>query len=283
MGIPLARQKAGRGILVTDMKFLKIVKRRSFLSEVVYIALNVGLAVALVLIIRITGSLLPAFLLILLSMWRVFAVRPRFWFAHIQANLVSFIISVSFAVFIYSANPVDIGDFQSLVVQSILAVLYIGWLVFLKPQSQRKYIVAQAGVALFVGTTAVYIMAHGWLVLLVVLLMWLIGYATARHILSHYEETHLLLLSLVWGLVVAEIGWLAYHWTIAYRLPIATNILLPQVSIIVLSLGFLAYKAYNSYFHHQKIRIVDIILPLLFTVGIIGVLMLAFNSPSSGI
>lgn len=264
------------------MKFLKIIKRRSFLSEVVYVTLNVSLAIALVLIVRTTNLVWPALLLVLLSMWRVFAVRTRFWFANIQANLVSFIISVSFVVFIYSANLAELGDSQSLIVQSLLALLYVAWLVLLKPKSKRRYVVAQAGVALFTGVSAIYMMSFGWLVLSVALMMWLVGYGTARHVLSHYEEPHLLLLSLVWGLVMAEIGWLAYHWTIAYRLPLIENALLPQVSIIVLSFGFLAYKAYNSYAHYQKIRIVDVILPLLFTVGIVGVLILAFNSSPIG-
>jgi hypothetical protein len=258
------------------MEFLKTVKRRSFLSEAVYVVLNLGLAVALMLIIRTTGSLWLAFALVLLSKWRVLAVRLRFWFANIQADLVSFIVSISFVVFLYITNPTNVGDTQSLIVQGILVLLYIGWLLFLKPQSKRAYIVAQAGVALFTGITAIYIMAYGWDASPVVILVWLVGYATARHVLSSYDdEDHVTLLSLAWGLILVEIGWLAYHWTIAYHL--STNILLPQASIVILCFGFLAYTSYDSFYHHQKIRISDIILPLLFTISIIGVLMLAFN------
>ena len=261
------------------MEFLKTVKRRSFLNEAVYVALNVGLAIALMVIVRTTGSLLPAFALVLLSKWRVFAVRPRFWFANIQTNLVSFIVSVSYVVFLYVANMANIDNSQIIILQSLLVILDIGWLLLLKPQSKRVYVVAQAGVALFVGVTAIFVMSYGWIASPVVLLVWIVGYATARHVLNNYDdESHAILLSLVWGLMMAEIGWLAYHWTIAYRLPIATNILLPQVSIIVLSFGFLAYKAYNSYYHYQKIRFGDIVLPLIFTVSIVSLLVLAFNS-----
>jgi len=266
------------------MEFLKTVKRRSFLSEVVYIVLNVGLAIALVIIVRTTDSLWLAFALVLLSKWRIFAVRSRFWLANIQANLVSIIVSISFVVLLYTVNQATDTGSQSIIVQSVLAALYIGWLLLLKPQSKRKYVVAQAGIALFVGVTAIYTMSYGWIALPVVLLMWIIGYATARHALSSYdEESHTILLSLAWGLILAEIGWIAYHWTIAYRLPILTNLLLPRVSIVILCFGFLAYKCYDLYFHYQKIRTVDIILPLLFTIGLIGVLVLAFNSPITGI
>jgi len=235
-------------------------------------------------LVKVTGSLWPAFILVLLSKWRVFAVRPQFWFANIQANLVSMIVSVSYVIFLYIANSMNVGDAQILLLQGFLVVMDICWLLFLKPQSKRKYVIAQAGVGLFVGVTAIYSVAFGWIASPVVILTWLIGYATARHVLSSYDdEDHIVLLSLAWGLVMAEIGWLAYHWTIAYRLPIITSVSIPQVSIIVLCLGFLVYRTYNSYYHFQKIRFNDIILPLLFALAIIGVLVLGLNSANTGI
>lgn len=262
------------------MEFLKTFKRRSFLNELIYISLNIGLAVALLVIIRVTGSPWPAFAVVLLSKWRVLAVRPRFWFANIQADLVSLIVGVGFVILLYSVNMTSGMDTKVFVSQLLLTLLYIGWLLFLRPQSKRKYIVAQAGVALFVGVTAIYTLSYNWTASLAVLLMWLVGYATARHILNNYDESHTTLLSLAWGLVFAEIGWLAYHWTMAYQLPILNNILLPQVSIIALCLGFLSQQTYDSYARYQKVRFVDIVLPLLFTVGIVAVLVFVFNGVS---
>lgn len=260
------------------MEFLKVVKRRSFLSEIVYVLLNIGMAVLLMFMVRITGLLWPAFLLVLLSKWRVLAVRPRFWFANVQTDLVSFIVSISYVIFMFYSNPSKIGDFQSWVAQIALAVLYIAWLLLIRPRSKRSYVVTQAGVALFVGMTSVYVMTYGWPSSMIVLLTWLVGYATARHIFSSYdEENHVLLLSIAWGLTVAEIGWLAYHWAIAYRLPVVNNLLLPQISIVITCFGLIAFKAYDSFYHNQKIRMNDILMPLLFSIGIICVLVLAFN------
>ena len=217
------------------MEFLKLVRRRSFLNEVVYITLNIALAVALMVIIRSTNSLWLAFALILISKWRTLAVRPRYWFANIQSDLVSVIVNVSFAVFLYNANNANLGDSATMAVQLVLTAIYIFWLLFLKSQSKRKYVVMQAGVALFTGIAAIYSMTYGWPASPVVILVALVGYATARHVLNTYDdETHVLLLSSVWALMLAEIGWLAYHWTTAYRLPIIPNVLLPQVSIITL-------------------------------------------------
>lgn len=265
------------------MEFLKIVKRRSFLNEVIYVSMNIALAIVLLVIIRVTGSLLPAFILVLLSKWRIFAVRTRFWAANIQANLVSIIVSFSYVVFIYAVNLVNDGSLNNFIFQCLLTLIYACWLLFLKPRSKRKWVVAQAGLALFAGITAIFVMSYSWQASVVVLLSWLVGYSTARHVLGNYDEDHIILLSIAWGLVLAEISWLAYHWTIAYRLPIFTDLLLPQISIIVLCLGFLAYKCYDSYFHFDKIRFHDIVLPLIFTIGVASILLLGFNGISTGI
>jgi len=266
------------------MEFLKTIKRRSFLNEVVYVALNIGIAIALMVIIRTTGSLWLAFALVLIGKWRVFAVRPRFWFANIQANLVSTIISISFVVFLFVANSSNAGEAQIFITQCALVLLDIIWLLFIKPQSKRIFVALQAGTALLVGITAIFNLSFSWIASPVVLLTWLVGYATASHVLGSYDdESHTELLSLTWGLVVAEVSWLAYHWTFAYRLPFVTSLLMPQGSIIILCFGFVMYKSYDSFHHHQKIRFNDIVLPLLFTISIVSVLLLVFNGVSTGI
>jgi len=260
------------------MEFLKHFKRRSFLNEAIYVTLNIGLSVALMIIVRVTGLIWPALILVFLSKWRIFAVRPQFWFANIQANLVSFIVSVSYVVFLYAVGLLNVSDTQILALQLILAVMDACWLLFLKPKSKRKYIILQAGVALFVGITAVFSMSYGWIATPVVLLVWLIGYATAKHVLSNYDdEDRVVLLSLSWGVIMAEIAWVAYHWTIAYRLPLISGVFIPQVSIIAFCLSFLAYKIYDSFYHYQKVRMNDIILPLIFTVATILALVVGFN------
>lgn len=258
------------------MDFLKTVRRRSFLSEVVYIALNIALALAVVLVIRVTASPWPAIGLILLSKWRVLAVRPRYWFVNIQANLVDFIVSISLVVFLYTTYISSSGYYQKAFIFGVFTLLYIGWRLFLKPRSKRSYVVTQAGVALFAGVAALYMLAYNWPVSVAVLVMWLIGYATARHVLASYDEAHISFLSLLWGFVMAEIGWLAYHWTIAYSLGL-DSVSFPRVSLTVICIGFILQQCYDSYYHHQKIRGNDIILPILFSFSIIVILPIALN------
>ena len=260
------------------MELLKLVRRRSFLSEVVYTVLNVALAVTLVLVMYFTGSVWLGILIVLLGKWRILAVRPRYWYANFLSNLVDIIVSISFVFILLSVSAAGLENASELAVYGIATILYIVWLLWVKPRSKRLFVVAQAGTAVFLGTWALFTVSYNWPVSLVVIGMWVIGYSAARHMLSSYNnETHSLLLGLIWGFVFAQIGWVSYHWAIAYGLPFVPEVLVPQVAIIVSLLGFLAYKVYDSFYHHQKIRTNDILLPLLLTLSVIVVLILVFN------
>lgn len=266
------------------MEFLKLVRRRSFLSEVVYTILNIAFAVALVVVIRYTESIPLALGLVLISKWRVLAVRARYWFVNVRSNMVDIIVSVSVVLHLYVIDTSNLADFRKLVLLGIVAALYIVWLLLIKPRSKRSYVAAQAGIAILLGTAALFTVSFNWPVSVVVIGMWLIGYSTAYHLLNSYDdELRPLFLSLVWSFILAEIGWVAYHWTIAYALPIFTSIFVPQVALITFLVGFVAYKSYDSFYHHQKVRTSDIILPLLFTLSVIAVLVLVFNRVGTAI
>src|SRR5690349_19416910 len=137
------------------MEFLRSSKRRSLVSELVYILLNIALAVGVLAVVRAIESPLPAFALVLLSKWRVLAVRPRYWFANIQANMVDIIVSLSVVVLLYAAS-------SAFAVQIVIALLYIGWLLFIKPRSKRIFVAAQAGAAIFLGVTALMSISYDW-------------------------------------------------------------------------------------------------------------------------
>lgn len=257
------------------MEFLKSSKRRSVISELIYVVLNVGLAVAVLAVVWAIESPLPAFGLVLLSKWRILAVRPRYWFANVQANLVDIIVSVSVVVLLYAAS-------EAIFAQIIITVLYIVWLLYVKPRSKRLFITIQAGSALFLGVTALMSVSFDWMSSLVVLFMWLIGYSVARHILGNYEEVHISFYSLLWGMFTAELGWLMYHWTFAYALPGVGDIKLSQTAIIVLAISFLTERAYASYTHHGSVRSADIIMPALLSVSLVVILLAFFNTINGG-
>jgi hypothetical protein len=257
------------------MEFLKSSKRRSLVSELVYIGLNVAFAIALLVILLAINSPAPAFALVLLSKWRILAVRPRYWFVNIQTNLVDIIVSLSIVILIYSAGG-------ALAMQILLTALYIAWLLYVKPKSKRVFVAIQAGAAVFLGVSALMMVSYDWYASPVVLIMWLIGYSAARHVVSSYDETHASFYSLVWGLVFAELGWLAYHWTFAYPIPGIGDIQLSQAALLALAISFLAERAYSSYTRHGSIRSSDIIMPTLLSVSVIIILLTLFNTISMG-
>lgn len=258
------------------MEFLKLTKKRSLFSEFIYVILNIGLAIAVLVVVWAVESPWAALALVLLSKWRVLAVRPRYWFANVQANLVDIIVSVSVVVLLYAASG-------AVITQCILAALYMVWLLFIKPRSKRVFVTLQAGIALFLGITALAIVAYEWNVAFFVIAMWLIGYSTARHVLASYDEVHLAFYSLIWGFVMAEFGWFMYHWTFAYNLPGVGNIKLVQGALIALALSFLAERVYASYEKNGEVRNNDILLPALFSISVILVLVIFFNRINTGI
>lgn len=254
------------------MELFKTIRRRAFLSEVAYVILNIALAVMLLILVLVVNVPWPALGLVLLSKWRIFAVRSRYWAANIRANMVDVIVGISMVVFLYSAA----GDLPT---QIGLTSLYVAWLLFLKPRSKRAYVAAQAMVGLVFGIGAVVQLSPNLPASIVVVLSWLVGYAASRHILSIQHESHINFLSLLWGFVVAEIMWLAYHWTIGYQ--VGNSLQLSQVVIIIAALSFLAERIYVSYHKHGQVNSGDVMMPALMTVSAIGVVLFVFGGAAT--
>ena len=164
----------------------------------------------------------------------------------------------------------------------LLTALYVTWLLYVKPKSKKIFIAIQAGAAVFLGITALMIVSYDWIASIVVLLMWLVGYSAARHIVSSYDDPHTSFYSLLWGVVFAELGWLGYHWTFAYTIPGAGDIKLSQIALIMLAISFMSERAYRSYSKHGSIRSSDVIMPILLSVSVILILLTLFNTISTG-
>lgn len=238
------------------MDLVKFAKRRTFWSEAIYVGLNIALALGVFMLVRsFDQQPYLAVILILLSKWRIFAVRPRYWFAHIQSNLVDITVGLSAVALLYQASgqlPFQIG----------ITGLYIAWLLVLKPRSRRGDMILQASVAQFVGLVALGGFSYLIPSSLFVLAVWLITYAAARHVLSTYEEADMNLLSLAYAFLFAELAWFYYHWMIAY--PLVGAVAVPQLAIVALLVGFVAQRLYDLYKHKDRVRVNDVRGPLLF-------------------
>lgn len=246
------------------MELIKSVARRSKVSDIVYLVLNVAVAAA---VLGLTVAFQPpivAYALVILSKWRVFAVRPRFWWANLQTNMVDLMVGVSVVTLIWQAS----GTFLA---QLLLALLYVVWLLMIKPRSSRSYMMIQAGISQFLALTALFSAAHLIDVSFVVALSFAVAYVVARHVLTAYEDDDATLLSIVWGFFMAELSWLSYHWMRGYI--IVENVQVPQAAIIAGVAAFVVVRFYHASNHGTKLR-TQLQAPILFALAILAILLL---------
>lgn len=259
------------------MDLLKSHKRRSRLSESAYVALNVGLAATLLIVVLAVQSPWLAFAIVILSKWRTLAVRPRFWYANIVANMVDIIVGVSTVILLYGASG-------TLWLQLIITALYVGWLLLIKPRSKRKYVAIQAGVAMFVGITALSMVSYSWDNLFFVTGMWVIVFSATRHVLGSYDEPMTIIYSLITGYIGAELGWIGFHWLMAYPVPGFGTIQFSQLALFTTLYCLIAERAYVSYHRHGVVKRSDVILPILLTISImVALYVLAIVNGSSAL
>lgn len=253
------------------MEFIKIARRRSFLSSSLHVLLNILLVACIWASIIITNSPYVAIVLILISKWRVFAVRPRFWLANVKSNLVDLIICLGLALIMWLSGE------QNIIFQSVISLIYAVWLLLIKPRSEKLFVEIQAIMAVFIGFFALFSISYSWPLVLVVVCGWLIGYSSIRHILSTGDNPNFELLSMTWGLIIAELSWIFTHWTIGYNIFGPQNIMLPQPAIITSVLSFLVFSLYNAYKDDKKINIQEIVLPIIFSIVVCFVLIMFFS------
>ncbi len=224
------------------MELLKTGIRRTKVGELAYIVINAALPIVLLLLVMNFSSAWPALALVMLSKWRVFALRPRFWWINIKANLVDFLVSVSYVGLLYLTST-------SFPVMLILAVMYGVWLLYVKPRSDHASVMAQAGVAQFLGLTVLFSLSAIVNEFFVILGCFAIGYVAARHIVSNYEEEESEFISYAWGLAISQLGWLLYRWTNVYDLRLPFKI--PQIALLVLVISMAAGKLYAAAKSHR--------------------------------
>lgn len=256
------------------MELIKSVAQRNTISEVGHVLLNLLYAGLLLVMVLSFDMPYLAFGIVLLSKWRVFAVRPRFWLANIQTNLLDTVMGLSVATLLWQSAG-------SLTVQLAVAALFALWLIVLKPSSKHFWVVTQGAVTQAVAMSALFMVAHTLPITVVVSIGGLVGYIVARHIINVYhEEREDVVVSLAWALIVAELSWLTYHWTVAY-----TSLKITQVAIVVTLLGYMTLLVYNAMYHRERGSTVrrELVMPVAFSlIGIVLVLVFFnFFDPTS--
>jgi hypothetical protein len=230
-------------------KVLKSLKPKRGVAHVLHIGLNVILPVLIYVFIRI--DIVPlALALVVMSKWRMFAVKPRHWPANIRANGIDLLVGV--AVVIFMANS------GTQMWQVIWAAVYAIWLLFVKPRSDVLSVSAQALIGQFAGLTALLLAFGEVSTLWLVLGVWVIAYITARHFLTSFDEPLSRLFSHLWAFYSASLAWVLSHWLLFYGSIAQLTLLLTIVGFGLATLYYLDETDKLSAFYRRQVLFIMI-------------------------
>lgn len=216
---------------MAELQSLKArIKPASGFSHFVHIILMALLPAFIFVLVRLRFNEL-AVALILLSKWRMLAVKPRHWPANIRANSVDIIVGLSLLIFMLSSG--------SGLIQLLWAALYGIWLIVIKPRSTTIGVSIQAFIAQFVGLAAVFIYWSDSSTYILMILVWLVCYSACRHFFTSFDEPLTRYLSDVWAYFGAALTWILGHWLLFYGFIAQPTLLLTVISFSLAGVYYL--------------------------------------------
>ncbi len=230
-------------------------------SQFLHVALQLALPAALLALVRLQGGFVQlALSLVLLSKWRMLAVRPRFWPAIIRANAVDILVGLSAVLFMAHST--------SGYLQLLWASLYAAWLVILKPATGTFMVAVQAMVGQFCGLMGLFLVWAAGPLYGLIFLAGLICYVSARHFFDNFDEPYAKLLSYLWAYFGAALVWVLGHWLLFYGI-------IAQPTLILSMIGYGLAALY--YFDHTDRLQPGLRRQFLFIMVAVIVVILAFS------
>ncbi len=230
--------------LTTKAKLKNRIKPTAGVAPLLHIAFRLALPLVIFILSSLSiGSWLPM-LVVFLSKWRIFAVKPRFWPANLRANSVDIMVGV--AVVVLMAYSDDVG------LRLLWAGLYAGWLLLVKPLSGTLAATLQSGIGQFAALTALFVTWAGGPLLGLVCAVGLICYLAARHFFDSYNEPYAMLLAYLWGYFGAALMWVLGHLLVVYP---GNDGPLAQPTLFLSVIGYTLAAVYYLE-HYDKLSIV---------------------------
>lgn len=203
-------------------QLVRNLKPASGVSHALHLMLVLVLPVVAFVLVQLNFVQL-ALSIVVLSKWRMFAVRPRFWAANIRANAVDLMVGLSIVRFMAHSG--------SYALQLMWAVIYAFWLLVIKPRSGLLMIATQAFLGQLAALMALYLTWDNGPLAGLTLLTGLFCFLAARHFLDAFEEPYARMLAFVWGYFGAALAWLLSHWLLFYGG-------VAQVTLLLSTLGY---------------------------------------------
>jgi hypothetical protein len=169
--------------------------------------------------------------LILLSKWRMLAVRFRHWPANIRANSVDLIVGISALIFMAHTNSASW--------QLVWAGTYALWLLFIKPGSNVLMVSLQAFISQVLGLSALFLAWGNAPLYGLVIAAWAICYSAARHFYSSFDEPTTRLFAYFWAYFAAALVWILGHWLLFYGVVAQPTLLLGVIGFGLAGLYYL--------------------------------------------
>lgn len=198
-------------------------------SHYVHFILTIALPLLVLIFVRMQFTQL-AIMVVLLSKWRMLAVRPRYWLTNIRSNSVDILVGVSLVVFMaHTVSPSW---------QAFWAAAYAIWLIVIKPRSGVLMVSLQAFLAQILGLTALFVAWTGAPLVGLVVAVAGIAYVSARHFFTSFEDEYALMYTHVWTYFAAALAWVLGHWLLFYG----------ELSQITLLLSVLSFSLAGMYY-----------------------------------
>lgn len=206
---------------------MKLIKRRQTkqrrgFSAFLHVVLTAILPLVIYILVRLEFGAF-AIAVVLLSKWRMFAVKFRHWPANIRSNAVDIIVGISTVIFVLLSST------QAL--QFIWVVGYTIWLLVIKPKSTALWVGAQALIAQTMSLVAIFLIWNEASETGLTFVVWGVTYLSARHFLGAFDEAIARASAYVWAFFCASLTWLATHWLIYYKV-------ISQPALIITVIGY---------------------------------------------
>jgi hypothetical protein len=188
--------------------------------------------------------LLLSLVLIVISKWQVFRGGRASWLRNLRDEACDLVVAVATIALLVVYQ----GDWW---LTGLVAGFYYIWLVILKPRTGPVWMGVQAAVCQLVGLSVLFLFARSLPMPLIVGGAWLVAIIAADHFLSPHHDPARLILTFMWGLLVAQASWLFWRWLILYSL-LGSRVIIPQAPLVLTIAG---YVFGNMYLDHTQKRL----------------------------